>query len=172
MKKAYEEAMKPGVKYAGYGILNEYEAKDGKWVHVKEIINSNDDVSDITRTPIAEIYQHCYDDFTYAWEHCPNRPVALGRQSKWGALAFRGKLQLYWACWNRTNWPWGKTLAPNGGWPELDTFTASQSASDAAYKAAAADFKKVIDESGLKLYMNGEPGECGDLGDWEKLPNY
>ena len=137
-----------------------------------QIINSNDEVSDITRTPIAEIYQHCYDDFTYAWEHCPNRPVALGRQSKWGALAFRGKLQLYWACWNRTNWPWGKTLAPNGGWPELDTFTASQSASDAAYKAAAADFKKVIDESGLKLYMNGEPGECGDLGDWEKLPNY
>ena len=24
MKKAYEEAMKPGVKYAGYGILNEF----------------------------------------------------------------------------------------------------------------------------------------------------
>lgn len=137
-----------------------------------KIINSNDEVSNIERTPIADIYQHCYDDFTYAWEHCPNRPVAIGRQSKWGALAFRGKLQLYWACWNRTNWPWGKTLAPNGGWPELDTFTASQSESDAAYKAAAADFKKVIEESGITLYMNGEPGECGDLGDWEHLPNY
>lgn len=137
-----------------------------------KIIESNDEVANISRTSIAEIKQHIYDDFTYAWEHLPDKPVALGRFTKWGALAFRGKLQLYWACWNRTSWPWETPVSPEGGWPELTTFTADPAASAQAYKDAAADFRKVIEESGITLFRNGEPGEWGEMGDCEVLPNY
>lgn len=135
-------------------------------------VNDNSEVEFITRTPIAEIYQHIYDDFTYAWENLPDKPVTLGRVDRWGALAFRGKLQLYWACWNRTDWPWNSVIAPNGGWPELTTFTADPTASAKAYKDAAADFRKVIEESGITLFRNGEPGEWGEMGDCKVLPNY
>lgn len=135
-------------------------------------INDNSEVEFITRTPIAEIYQHLYDDFTYAWENLPDKPVALGRMDKWGALAFRGKLQLYWACWNRIDWPWNSSIAPNGGWPELTTFAADPAASAKAYKDAAADFRKVIEESGITLFRNGEPGDWGKMGECEVLPNY
>ena len=137
-----------------------------------KIINSNSEVSDLPRTSIKEVKDKIIEDFTYAYEHCTDKPVAVGRFTKWGALAFRGKAKLYWACWNRTNWPWGKTVAPNGGWPELTTFTANQSESDSYYKAAAEDLRIVIEQSGLKLYMNGEPGEYGELGGCEILPNY
>lgn len=135
-------------------------------------IDDNSEVEFITRTSIAEIKQHIYDDFTYAWETLPDKPVALGRFTKWGALAFRGKLQLFWACWNRTSWPWETPVAPDGGWPELTTFTPDPDASAQAYKDAAADFRKVIEESGITLFRNGEPGEWGKMGDCEILPNY
>ena len=136
------------------------------------IIESNDEVANISRTSITEIKQHIYDDFTYAWEKLPAKPVALGRFTKWGALAFRGKLQLFWACWNRTSWPWDTPVSPDGGWPELDTFTPNASESAQAYKDAAADFKKVIEESGISLFRNGEPGDWGEMGGCEVLPNY
>lgn len=136
------------------------------------IIESNDEVEFLERTSISEIKEYILDDFTYAWEKCHDTPSALGRFTKWGALAFRGKFQLYWASWNRTSWPWDTPVAPNGGWPELDTFTASESESQAAYIAAAADLRKVIEESGITLFRNGEPGEIGELGDSEILPNY
>ncbi|HET7897099.1 MAG TPA: RagB/SusD family nutrient uptake outer membrane protein, partial [Flavisolibacter sp.] len=85
---------------------------------------------------------------------------AFGRASKAAALAFRGKLQLYWASWKKN------------GWPELEGFTADATEATNAYKAAAEDFKKVINDFGLTLYMNGEPGEIDALGQAEKLPNY
>jgi hypothetical protein len=137
-----------------------------------KVINSNDEVQNLPRSPIREIKDKILEDFTYAYEHCTDKPVASGRFTKWGALAFRGKFKLYWACWNRTNWSWGKTVAPNGGWPELETFTANQTESDEYYREAAADFRTVIEQSGLNLYMNGEPGEWGELGGCEVLPNY
>lgn len=96
-------------------------------------------------------------------KNCRLKPVALGSFTKWGALAFRGKLQLFWACWNRTSWPWDTPVSPNGGWPELDTFTPNASESVQAYKDAAADFKKVIEESGINLFRSGEPGDWGEM---------
>lgn len=135
-------------------------------------VGDNSEVESIPRTPITEIKQHIYDDFTYAWEKLPEQPVALGRFTKWGALAFRGKLQLFWACWNRTSWPWVTPIAPDGGWPELTTFTPDPAASAQAYKDAATDFRKVIEESGITLFRNGEPGEWGEMGGCETLPNY
>lgn len=137
-----------------------------------KIINSNDEVASITRTSMTEIKDAILADFTYAWEKLPDKPVALGRFTKWGALAFRGKMHLYWASWNRTSWPWSTPVAPNGGWPELTTFTPNQAESAASYEAAAADLRKVIQESGITLFRNGEPGEWGEMGDCEILPNY
>ena len=41
-----------------------------------------------------------------------------------------------------------------------------------AYEAAASDFRHVIDDYGLTLFRNGEPGDCDSLGRAEILPNY
>jgi len=127
---------------------------------ITNIVYDNSEVSDITRTPIAEIKKFIYDDFTYAFEKLPTQSSTIGRAAKPAALAFRGKLQLYWACWNKF------------GWPELDTFSPSASEAQSAYAAAAADFKSVIDDFGLTLFRNGEPGECDEPGKADKLPNY
>lgn len=128
--------------------------------YIGKIIYDNAEVADITRTPIKEVKDSILADFTYAFEKLPVKGSAVGRAGKPAALAFRGKLQLYWASWN------------NFGWPELDTFTPSPSEADAAYKAAAADFKAVIENYGLELFRKGEPGDWGTMGNAEVLPNY
>ncbi len=128
--------------------------------YFSNIIYDNSEVANIARTPIAEIKDSIMADFTYAIEKLPEKTSVLGRAAKPAAYAFRGKLQLYWACWN------------NFGWPELDTFKPSKSEATAAYTAAAADFKKVINDFGLTLYKNGEPGVCDPPGKADNLPNY
>lgn len=124
------------------------------------VIYSNSEVENLGRTPIAQIKDSIMADFTYAYEKLPVQASALGRVGKPAALAFRGKLQLYWASWNKN------------GWPELDTFTPNAQAATAAYTAAAADFKAVIENYGLKLFRNGDPGEWGTMGNADVLPNY
>ena len=128
--------------------------------YIGNVVHDNSEVANIARTPISQIKDSIMADFTYAFEKLPAQPPALGRAAKPAALAFRGKLQLYWACWN------------NFGWPELEGFTPSSSAAVAAYTGAAADFKSVIDDYGLTLFRNGEPGEIDELGKAEILPNY
>jgi len=140
--------------------------------YIDKIVESNDEIANIPRTSITTIKDAILADFTYAWEKLPEQPAALGRFTKWGALAFRGKFHLYWACWNRTSWPWSTPVSPTGGWPELDTFTPNSAESVASYEAAATDLKKVIQEPGITLFRNGDPGEWGEMGDSEVLPNY
>ncbi|WP_031526970.1 RagB/SusD family nutrient uptake outer membrane protein [Dyadobacter crusticola] len=125
-----------------------------------KIAESNADVSTLTRTPIAQVKDSIMADFTYAYEKLPAKAAGAGRAGKPAALAFRGKLQLYWACWNRF------------GWPELETFKADASLAPAAYAGAAADFNSVINDYGLVLFRNGEPGDIDSLGKADKLPNY
>lgn len=125
-----------------------------------KIILSNDEVAEITRSPIEEVKNKIIEDFTYAAEKLPDTPPASGRAAKPAALAFRGKLNLYWACWN------------NFGWPELTTFTPDPEKAKKAYEDAAADFKSVIDDFGLTLFRNGDPGEISPLGKADLLPNY
>lgn len=122
-------------------------------------VKSDADVNSLSRTPIKQVKDSILLDLNYAIDKLPNT-APLGRVSKPGALALRGKVNLYWASWN------------NFGWPELEGFTASASEATAAYTAAAEDFKSVIDDFGLTLYLNGAPGEIDDLGKAEKLPNY
>lgn len=128
--------------------------------YIGRIIYDNSEVADIERLPITQIKDSILADFTYAAIKLPDAPPALGRAAKPAALAFRGKMHLFWASWNKF------------GWPELTGFTPSAQAADQAYAAAAADFKSVIEDFGLTLYKNGEPGECDVLGKAEKLPNY
>ncbi len=126
------------------------------------VVNNDSEVSNLSRTPITDIKDSIYADFTYAYAKLPDVPPVYGRAAKPAALGFRGKLQLYWACWN------------NFGWPELDTFTPSKTEADAAYKASAADFKEVIENPAykLELFRGGEPGEWGTMGQADVLPNY
>lgn len=128
--------------------------------YFSKIINSDAEVSTLSRIPIAQIKDSIMADFTYAFDKLPAKAALSGRAAKPAALAFRGKLQLFWACWNKN------------GWPELDTFIPDAAASTAAYTAAAADFKAVIENYGLKLFRDGEPGEWGTMGNPDVLPNY
>jgi len=128
--------------------------------YIGRVINDNSEVADISRLPIGQVKDSIMADFTYAYEKLPDHASELGRASKPAALAFRGKLELYWASWNHF------------GWPELEGFTASQQEADAAYAAAAADFNDVINNYGLDLYMGGEPGDISEPGKADELPNY
>lgn len=128
--------------------------------YIGHTIFSNAEVADISRTPIGQVKDSILADFTYAAEKLPDHATELGRASKPAALAFRGKLMLYWASWKKN------------GWPELEGFTADPNEATQAYTAAANDFRDVINNYGLDLYKGGEPGEIDDLGMANKLPNY
>jgi hypothetical protein len=131
--------------------------------YFSKVIQANTEVASMSRIPIGQVKDSIMADFNYAFEKLPDPKsvnIQFGRAGKPAALAFRGKLQLYWASWN------------NFGWPELDNFTSSASTAEAAYRAAAADFKSVIEDYNLNLFRNGEPGEPGELGKADVLPNY
>jgi hypothetical protein len=128
--------------------------------YFSHIINDNSEVSTLARLPIAQVKDSIMADFTYAFDKLPASTSALGRAAKPAALALRGKLQLYWASWKKN------------GWPELEGFTQDAATANAAYLAAAADFKKVITDYGLTLYQNGDPGNIDALGKADILPNY
>lgn len=127
--------------------------------YISHVVNENGEVVTLPRLPVAQVKDSILADLTYAISKLPAK-AAFGRAAKPAAQALRGKVQLYWASWNRF------------GWPELDTFTPRASAADSAYKAAANDFKIVANDYGLMLYKNGDPGEIDDLGKCDKLPNY
>lgn len=128
--------------------------------YLDKVYFNNSEVALKARIPIAQVKDSIMADFNYAFEKLPATNPLIGRATKPAVLAFRGKLQLYWASWNRF------------GWPELEGFQPSAAAATAAYTAAAADFKAVATNYNLTLYMNGEPGEIDTLGKAEKLPNY
>jgi len=128
--------------------------------YIDKIVYDNSEVSTLARTPIAEVKNKILEDFNYAFEKLPAKTTVLGRAAKPAALAFRGKLNLYWASWN------------NFGWPELTTFTPSTTEAANSYLAAAEDFHKVINDYGLELFRGGSPGNIDELGKAEALPNY
>ena len=113
-------------------------------------VKSNDEVASLPRTPIADIYSHLISDLDEVVAALPVKAAVRGRYSKPAAIALRGKIHLYWACWNHF------------GWPELDTFTPSEAEAQAAYKAAREDFRAVIEDYGLDLFRGGEPGVCDE----------
>jgi starch-binding outer membrane protein, SusD/RagB family len=136
------------------------------WSDVPYYTNAIGDIGEepffatLSRLPLKQVKDSILLDFTYAFEKLPTNKPSIGRASKPAALAFRGKLQLYWACWNKF------------GWPELSTFTPDAGEATAAYTAAAADFDAVIKNYGLDLFRGGAPGQIDVLGKADVLPNY
>lgn len=128
--------------------------------YIGKIIYDNSEVALLPRTPIGQVKDSIMADFTYAVNKLPIKASALGRAAKPAALAFRGKLNLYWASWKKN------------GWPELEGFKQDAGEAQTAYTAAAADFKSVINDFGLTLYKNGDPGQIDALGKADILPNY
>jgi len=131
---------------------------DVPWIG--HVVFDNSEVSSLPRMPIKQVKDSILADLEYAFDKLPVKGSALGRAGKPAALALRGKVELYWACWNKF------------GWPELDTFTPNAADATASYTQAAADFKKVINDYGLTLYLNGDPGNIDALGKADVLPNY
>lgn len=128
--------------------------------YIAHVITDNAQLNDETRMPLEQVKDSILADFNYARTYLPATPPALGRAAQPAALAFRGKLELFWACWNHF------------GWPELDTFTPRASAADSGYKEAAFDFDTVITQYNLTLFRGGEPGDIDSLGKADVLPNY
>jgi hypothetical protein len=128
--------------------------------YLSKVVYNNSEVSQLPRSPIGSIKDSIMADYTYAFAKLPVKSTQLGRASKPAALALRGKLQLYWASWKKN------------GWPELEGFVQSSAEATAAYTAAAADFNAVINNYGITLYMNGDPGQIDALGKADILPNY
>jgi hypothetical protein len=128
--------------------------------YVGKIVYNPIEVDTLSRMPIRKVKDSILADFTYAFEKLPLKNAVVSRPSKAAALAFRGKMQLFWASWNKF------------GWPELDKFTPSATEAEAAYRAAASDFKHVIQDYGLDLFRGGDPGQWGTMGSADVLPNY
>ena len=124
------------------------------------VVYENATLAKISRTPIGQVKDSIMVDLTYAFDKLPIKASQFGRASKPAALAMRGKLQLYWASWKKN------------GWPELEGFTPNAADATAAFTAAAADFKSVINDYGLTLYLNGDPGLIDTPGKADNLPNY
>jgi hypothetical protein len=121
---------------------------------------TNSDVSTLARTPIGQVKDSILSDLTYAFNNLPIKASAQGRASRVAALALRGKVLLYWGSWNKN------------GWPELEGFKPNAAEARTAFTAAAADFKSVINDYGIKLFRNGDPGSIDALGKADVLPNY
>ncbi|MDR0540842.1 MAG: RagB/SusD family nutrient uptake outer membrane protein, partial [Dysgonamonadaceae bacterium] len=114
-----------------------------------KVLEGDNEAITLSRIPISEIKDNLIKDLTYAASVLPAKITNTGergRATQVAALAFRGKIELYWASWKKY------------GWPELDGFTQSESEAGQAYQKAADDFKKVIYDYGLKLFSEGNPG--------------
>lgn len=128
--------------------------------YIGKVIYSNAEVQNVERMPIQQVRDSILADFNYAVDKLPAKSSAVGRAAKPAALAFRGKLNLFWGSWKKN------------GWPELEGFQQNASEAQVAFAAAAADFKSVANDFGLTLYKNGDPGPIDALGKADILPNY
>lgn len=128
--------------------------------YMGKVIYANSEVQNVERAPIQQVRDSILADFNYAIDKLPAKPSAVGRGSKPAALAFRGKLNLFWGSWKKN------------GWPELEGFQANAAEAQTAFAAAAADFKSVANDFGLTLYKNGDPGGIDASGKADILPNY
>lgn len=129
--------------------------------YYRHVLSGNDEACSLPRTPIAEIVEALVADLQFAAEKLPTSyGTDYGRATQVAALAFKGKIELYYACWNKF------------GWPELEGFTPNASTADTYYKAAAADFKSVINNYGLKILGDGDPGTYESPTYWNLFQYY
>lgn len=115
---------------------------------------SNDGAINLLRTPVEEIRDYIISDLDFAVNTLPPSysDKEYGRVTKWTAMAFRAKFNLFWASWLNFSRPEWNHLQ---GQEQASTF----------YQKARDDFRTIMDESGHKLFRNADPGEYHD-------PNY
>lgn len=120
-------------------------------------IDGNDGATQLARMPISQVKDSIIADLDSAALYLPVKfplPTSeAGRAAQVAAIGFRGKVELYWASWKKN------------GRDELEGFQKDEAEAQRYYNLAALDFKKVTNNYGLTLFMNGDPGS------YEK-PNY
>lgn len=124
--------------------------------YYRHVLSGDAEACSLERISIATIKDDILKDLEYAAEKLPATAIGDnegGRATQVAALAFKGKIELYWASWK------------NFGWPELKGFTQDAGEAQTYYKLAAEDFKKVIYNYNLELFGNGDPGAY-------QTPNY
>jgi hypothetical protein len=136
----------------------------GNVPYYEGVLSGNTEAYELTRMPIADVKDKIIKDLDSA---CAVLPSTLsiedrGRATQAAAFSFRGKVKLFWASWKKF------------GWPEIEGFTPNAEEAKLYYTAAAEDFKKVINNFGLSLYNNGNPGSYGDNNAYKhtELPAY
>lgn len=113
------------------------------------VLSGDAEACSLTRTPIDQIKTKILEDLQYASTVLPAKVSGdneAGRATQVAALAFKGKVELFWASWKKN------------GWLELEGFTQSANEANEYFKLAAADFHKVIYNYDLELFGNGDPG--------------
>lgn len=106
----------------------------------------------LTRMPVQAVRDSILADLNFAVDHLPESYSGsdYGRATKWAALAYRGKFNLYWASWIKNGRPQWNAAGDQAG---------------VYFERARDDFKTIMDQSGHDLFRGGEPGEYHD-------PNY
>lgn len=126
----------------------------GDLPYITTPLKSNEEAYSLKKTPKYEIIDNgVLSDLTYAIAKLPEDVSAseFGRFNKLAAYGFRGKVQLYMACW-------------------MKNFESDNAKAIEYYTAAAADFKEIMKVRDT-LFRNGEPGPNGEAID-KTLPNY
>ena len=129
--------------------------------YYRHVLASDAEACSLKRTPIATIVPELISDLQYAAEKLPpSYGSDYGRATQVAALAFKGKIELYYASWNKN------------GWPELEGFTPDAATAQQYYADAAADFAKVINDYGLTILGDGDPGTYETPTYWELFQYY
>lgn len=114
-------------------------------------VPTQEEAYSIARMPIVQVRDSILKDYDFAISALPPSYTDandVGRVTKVAALAFKGKLELYWACWKKN------------GRPEIKGFSQDQAEAEAYYRKAIDDFSEVMSpQYGLELFGGGEPGE-------------
>lgn len=118
--------------------------------YISKVLSTNDAIA-IQRSSVETVRDSIMADLDHAIQILPSSYDVqnYGRVTKWAALSFRGKVNLFWASWL------------NYGRPEWAHLQGSEQAIT-FYRKAQDDFKTVIDQSGHALFRNAEPGSYSD----------
>ncbi|MCF8381339.1 MAG: RagB/SusD family nutrient uptake outer membrane protein [Bacteroidales bacterium] len=130
------------------------------------VLDGNDDAYTLTQMPISDVKDMIIKDLDSACVVLPD-PGSIpsgqrGRATQASAYGFRGKVKLYWASWKKN------------GWPEIEGFLQDDAEAQVYFAEAASDFGKVINDYGLQLFGEGDPGTYGDNDNFDpnQLPMY
>jgi len=106
----------------------------------------------LSRTPVTQVRDSIMADLDFAINALPVKYATsdYGHATKWAALSYRAKFNLYWACWLKNTRPEWKGINEQA----VTYFTKARD-----------DFKNIMDQGGYSLFKNADPGTYND-------PNY